>query len=98
ATYFAYGSKLEIMFFVVTLLFFVGLLYLVFAVSKRVATVVLFLGIGLFIIQLSQLNELWFDNKGGDPRVPMIFTLQSILTVIVLIRLIKESKVLSGKK
>lgn len=100
ATYFAYGNTLEMVFFTVTLLFFIGLLYLVFATSKRVAFVVLFFGIGLFIIQLIQLNQLWFDNEGGDPRVPIIFTLQSIFTVIVLILLMKDSKVkaLSGKK
>lgn len=99
-TYFAYGNTLEMVFFTVTLLFFVGLLYLVFTTSKRVAAVVLFFGVCLFIIQLIQLNLLWFDNEGGDPRVPIVFTLQSILTVIVLILLIKDSKVkvLSGKK
>lgn len=98
ATYFAYGNKLEMIFFAVTLLFFLGLLYLVFVTSKPVAVVVIFLGVSLFIIQLTQLNQLWFDNKGRDPRVAIAFTLQSILTMFVLILVIKDSNILNGKK
>ena len=91
-TYFAYGNEMEMVFFVVTLLFFLGLFYLVFATSKRIAAVVLLFGVGLYIIQLTQLNQLWFDNEGGDPRVPIVFTLQSIFTLIVLYLLKKDSK------
>lgn len=96
--YFAYGSKLEILFFVVTLMFFIGLIYLMFAVSKVIARIVLFFGVGLFIIQLAHLYQLWFDNEGGDPRVSAVFTLQGIFIVIVLIQLMKDSKILSNKK
>lgn len=98
ATYFSYGNKLEMIFFAVTLLFFLGLLYLIFVTSKQVAVVVIFLGISLLIIQLTQLNQLWFANEGRDPRVPIALTLQSILTVIVLILVMKDSKILNGKR
>ncbi|CAG5074659.1 hypothetical protein DYBT9623_05346 [Dyadobacter sp. CECT 9623] len=96
-TYFAYGKKLEMVFFAVTVLFVIGLLYLIFATSKRVAVLVLILGAGIFVIQLTQLNELWFNNEGGDLRVPIAISLQSIFTVIVLGLLMRDNKVLSSK-
>ena len=96
--YFAYGSKLEMLFFIVTLLFFIGLIYLMFAVSKVIARIVLFFGVGLFIIQLAQLYQVWFDNEGGDSRVVAIFTVQGIFIVIVLFQLMKDSKILKCQK
>ena len=91
-TYFAYGNRLEMVLFVVTLLLFVGLLYLVLATSRWIAVVVLLLGLGWFIAQLTQLFQLWFDNEGGDPKVPIFFTLQGIVTLIVLILLTSSPK------
>jgi len=90
ATYFAYGNPVEMVFFAITLLFAIGLIYLILTMSKRVAIVVVFLGVGLLVIQITQLKQLWFDNEGGDPRVPLAFTLQSIFTAIVLILLMKD--------
>lgn len=51
--YFAYGTILGMLFFTVTLVFFIGLIYLVFAVSEMIARIVLFFGVGLFIKQLA---------------------------------------------
>jgi hypothetical protein len=97
-TYFAYGNRLAMVLFVVTLLLFVGLLYLVLATSRWIAVVVLLLGLGWFIAQLTQLFQLWFDNEGGDPKVPIFFTLQGIVTLIVLILLTKDSQLFSSKE
>lgn len=91
--YFAYGSKMDMMYFAVTFMFFVGVSYLVFATSKGGAAVSFSLGVGLVIIQLDHLKYLWFVNTGSDLKFPILFTLQSLCTVIVLILLLKDSRV-----
>lgn len=92
-TYFAYGSPLELGFLLVTLLFGIGLLYLVFAQSPRMARVVSLLGVCVFTLQLLQLGTLWFNNDGGDTRVAVVFSFQAILTLIVLLFLVTDTRV-----
>lgn len=91
-TYFAYGSGVYAVYFAVTFMFFVGVSYLVFATSKGVAAASFSLGVGLVIIQLDHLKDFWFVNARSDLKFPILFTLQSLCTVIVLILLLKDSK------
>jgi hypothetical protein len=97
-TYFAYGSKLEMGFFIITLIFFLGIIYLLFSISKTISATVFFIGAGLLIIQFRQLYTLWFDNEGGVLIVPLIFTAQSLLTIIVEYFLLKDSQILERFK
>ncbi len=89
-TYFAYGSKLELTFLTLTLLFFSSLVYLTLAHSKQVVIIAFFLGVVFFCLQLVQLNQLWSNNEGGDPRVVLVFTLQGFLVILVLIFLARD--------
>lgn len=96
-TYFAYGNTLDMVFFGITLIFFIGLLYHAFSESRMVATAVSLLGTGLLLIQFFQLNQLWFNNEGGDLKVVIVFTMQSLLTITVLVMLIRDIIALGRK-
>lgn len=92
-TYFAYGNALDMAYLVITLLFAAGLVYSIIKPSKqRIPQVVFLLGCLFSLLQLYQLQGFWFNNKGGDPRVTIAFSLQWIYTLIVVYTLFKASR------
>ena len=91
STYFAYGNVLDLMYFVVTFVFFIGLLYLLFITSPKFSAWMFRIGIILFLIQFFHLKNLWFNNKGGDVNVILIFTSQTVFIAFILWLLFKES-------
>lgn len=96
-TYFAYGGNpMEIVHFFSTLLFFIGLILLTFSKSKAVTVGTLICGIVTFLIQLIHLKHLWFNNEGGDIRVPIAFSFQIVFMLIVLVLMWNENKKLSS--
>lgn len=98
ATYFGYGNTLDLIYFGITLMVFIGLLYLLFTTSSKVATWVFWIGIILFFVQLVHLKDFWLNNEGGDPRVTWVFTFQAAFINFVLWLLFKESTMARNKK
>jgi|SRR6185436_9635351 len=91
---FAYGTTiLDYCYLAIGPVLAVGLLYLCFSSSKAIALYVFFVCSCMFALQLFALKELWFNSDGGDPRVPILFSLQALLIVVVLVFLSKESEI-----
>jgi hypothetical protein len=95
-TYFAYGSILEMFFCFVTLIVIIGLFYLIFPSTKKLRTGIFLFTCFLFLIQLYQLKDFWFNNQGGDFRVTLMFTLQSVFMLIILVLMWNENKKLKS--
>lgn len=95
-TFFAYGGKpLEIVHFFSALIFLIGLAVLFFSKSKSVIMGVLIFGIITFLFQLTTLNDLWFNNEGGDIRVPIAFSVQAFVMLVALFFIWSEKKYVS---
>ena len=95
-TYFAYGSPIELLYMIITIGALASLIYMVVKSSIPVAKWALVLNFAVLIIHLLNLKFYWFEDKGGDPRVRIIFTIQWILIALAVFNLFRDSRLLKS--
>jgi hypothetical protein len=96
-TYFAYGNKLDMLYMGITLGALFTLIYMVSKPSKSLAKWTFVLSFSVFLIQIVNLKFYWFEDKGGDPMVRIVFTIQWLVMAFALVFLFKESQFLKRK-
>lgn len=96
ATYFAYGSPIELLYMVVTIGALASLIYMITKPSTSVAKWALVLNFAVLVIHLLNLKFYWFADEGGDPRVRITFTIQWILIALTVFNLFRDSRLLKS--
>lgn len=91
-TYFGWGSPTEIIYMIIMILFFIGLILITIDSSPLFVWGTLLVGVFSSLILLFNLKELWFDNEGGDKNVVLVFTIQWIVMNIALVFIYKNAK------
>ena len=93
STLFAYAtSPFDKVLLILFIIYFVGLLVLVFSQTKKYFKPVLILGTFATTFYLYSIKNLYLANEGTDPQVKFIFSLIAIFSIIVLYLIYRQMR------
>ena len=93
-TYFAYGSSLEMVYMGLSIGALIALVVMIFKPNRSVALWAFIFNILALIIQFMNVKFYWFEDKGGDPIVRVVFTILWLVLGVAVVLLFRESKIL----
>lgn len=94
ATYFAYGSPMEMVYMGISIGALVTLIVMILRPTKTLALWTLIFNALALVVQFMNVKFYWLEDKGGDPVVKVVFTVLWLVLGVAVVLLFRESKIL----